>query len=192
MGNIKEIIIKNQIYHVFNDMINIEDFDSSLLKIDKKSCKKIVVYNIRYIATKKTDDYENIHSVNPLYLMIGKVDGFIEEKNGSEYLVFDYTHENKEVFTRYTELWDGIKNQIETINGGKAGEYGKDFIKIKFGTDDDLPLNKPLKFPTMAIVVDLFLKKMVNFIHKFIYMNVSMSYKNNTVQKNLCFRRNWH
>ena len=175
--NIKEIIIKNQTYHVFNDMINIEDFDSSLLKIDKKSCKKIVVYNIRYIATKKTDDYENIHSVNPLYLMIGKVDGFIEEKNGSKYLVFDYTHENKEVFTRYTELWDGIKNQIETINGGKAGEYGKDFIKIKFGTDDDLPLNKPLKFPTMAIVVDLFLKKMVNFIHKFIYMNVCMSYK---------------
>ena len=51
--NIKEIIIKNQTYHVFNDMINIEDFDSSLLKIDKKSCKKIVVYNIRYIATKK-------------------------------------------------------------------------------------------------------------------------------------------
>ena len=151
--NIKEIIIKNETYHVFNDMINIEDFDSSLLKIDKKSCKKIVVYNIRYIATKKIEDYENIHSVNPLYLMIGKVDGFIEEKNGSKYLVFDYTHENKEVFTRYTELWDGIKNQIETINGGKASEYGKDFIKIKFGIDDDLPLNKPLKFPTMTIVV---------------------------------------
>ena len=134
-------------------MINIKDFDLSLLKIDKISYKNIGIYNTGYITIKKTDDYENIHSVNPLYLMIGKVDGFIEEKNGSEYLVFDYTHENKEVFTRYTEFWDGIKTQIETINGGKAGEYGKDFIKIKFGTDDDLPLNEPLKFPTITIIV---------------------------------------
>ena len=54
---------------------------------------------------------------------------------------------------KYTELCDGIKNEIEIINGGKAGEYGKDFMKIKFDSDDDLPLNKQLKFPTMTIVV---------------------------------------
>ena len=51
-----------------------------------------------------------------------------------------------------TELWDGIKNEPETINGGKAGEYDKDFMKIKFNTDDDLPLDKQLKCPTMTIV----------------------------------------
>ena len=37
---------------------------------------------------------------------------------------------------KYTELWDGIKNKIETINGGKSGAYGKDFMKITFNTDD--------------------------------------------------------
>ena len=55
-------------------------------------------------------------------------------KDGSQYLVFDSTDKNKEVFKKYTELWDGIKNEIETINGGKRGEYGIDFTKIKFNT----------------------------------------------------------
>ena len=59
-------------------MINIKDFDSCLLKIDKKSYKNIDIYYIGYITIKKIDDYENIYSVNLLYLMIGKVDGHIE------------------------------------------------------------------------------------------------------------------
>ena len=53
MGNIKQITIKNRTYHFFNDMINIEDFDSSLLKIDKKSYKNIDIYYIGYITRKK-------------------------------------------------------------------------------------------------------------------------------------------
>ena len=82
-----------------------------------------------------------------MYLIIGKVDGHIKsKKNGSKYLVFDSTDENKEVLKKYTELWDGIKNEIETINGGKKYIYSKDFMKIKFNTDDNLSLNKPLKF----------------------------------------------
>ena len=96
---------------------------------------------------KKIDDYENIYSINPLYLIIGEVDGHIEEKRENKYLVFDSRDENREVLEKYTELWDGIKNEIKTINGGKEGEYGKDFMKIKFDIDDDLPLNKPLKLP---------------------------------------------
>ena len=80
MRRIKEINIKNRTYYLFNDLINIEDFDSSLLKIDKKSFKNIGIYNIGYITIKKIDDYENIYSVNPLDLIIGKVDGFIERK----------------------------------------------------------------------------------------------------------------
>ena len=75
MGNIKQISIKNRAYYFFNDMINIKDFDSSLLKIDKKSFKNIVIHNIRYITIKTIDDHENIYSVNPLYLMIDKIDG---------------------------------------------------------------------------------------------------------------------
>ena len=62
-----------------------------------------------------------------MYLISSKVDGHIEcnsveEKNGDKYLVFDSTDENKEVLKKYTELWDGIKNETETINSGKKGE----------------------------------------------------------------------
>ena len=133
-------------------MFHIKDFDSSLLKIDKKSYKNIGIYNIRYITIKKIDDYEIIHIVNPLYLMIDEVIGDIKQNNGSKYLVFDSTDEIKNI-KKDIELWDGIKNKIEVINGGKTSEYGKVFLKIKFDSDDDLLLNKQIKFPTMTIVV---------------------------------------
>ena len=55
MGDIKQINIKNRTYYSFNGMINIKDFDSSLLKIDKKSYKNIGIYNIGYITIKKID-----------------------------------------------------------------------------------------------------------------------------------------
>ena len=142
----------------YNDINNIEEFNSSLLKIEKKLYKDIDIYYIRYITIKKIGNCENIYSVNPLYLIIGKVDGHIEENNGNKYLVFDSTElhstgENKEVLEKYTELWDGIKNEIETINGSRKGEYGKDFIKIRFNTHDNLPLNKPLKLHLLITIV---------------------------------------
>ena len=84
MGNNEEINIKNRYCYIFNDMINIKNFYSNLLKIDKKSCKNISIYHIGYFTSQKTDDYENIQSVNPLYLIIGKVDKFIEKQNGKQ------------------------------------------------------------------------------------------------------------
>ena len=105
------------------------------------------------LQLKKTGDCENIYSVNPLYLITGKVDGHIEENIESKYLVFDSTDENKEVSKKYRELWYGIKNEIETINSGKKVEYGKNFMKVKFNTDDNLPLNEPLKLHLLTIIV---------------------------------------
>ena len=103
-----------------------------------------------------------------MYLIIGEVDGFIEEKNGSKYLVFDSTDENKEVLTKYTEIWDGIENEIETINGGKKGKYGKDFMKIRFDTGDYFPLNKPLKLQIITILVRSVFAEDGKFFRKFI------------------------
>ena len=70
-------------------MTDIKTFDADLLKIDKKSYKDIGIYNIGYITRKKIDDYENIYSVNPLYLRINHANGYIEEKGANKYLVFD-------------------------------------------------------------------------------------------------------
>ena len=74
MGQVKELNIKNRTYCFFNDMINIEELDSKLLKIDKKLYKGIDIYYIGYIIIKKIGDCENIYSANPLYLIIGEVD----------------------------------------------------------------------------------------------------------------------
>ena len=80
MGTVKQIYIKNRTYYFYNDMINIRKFDSNLLKTDKKSNKHIDIYNIGYITIKKFDDYENIYSVNLLYLTIAHASEYIEEK----------------------------------------------------------------------------------------------------------------
>ena len=111
-ANVKSIVIKNRTYYFFNDRINIKNFDSNLLKIDKKSYKNNGICNTEDITIKKIDDYENIHSVNPLYVMIVKVNGYIEEKSRSKYLVFNSAEENKELLKKYNEIWDGIKKEI--------------------------------------------------------------------------------
>ena len=103
----KSINSKNSTYYFFN---------TSLSKIDKKSYKSIDIYYIRYITIKKNDDYDDINSANPLYLIVNTVDGHNEEKNGNKYLVFDSTRKNKEVLNKYTELWDGIKHLIWKID----------------------------------------------------------------------------
>ena len=63
MGKVKQIEIKNRTYHFYNDMINLENFESNLLKIDKKHQKSIDIYYIGYITIKKIDDCGNIHNV---------------------------------------------------------------------------------------------------------------------------------
>ena len=134
-------------------MINIKEFDSSQLKIDKKSYKTIGIYYIGYITIKSIIDYENINSVNPLYLIIAQVDGYIEENNGNKYLTFASTDKSKKVLEKYTKLWDKTKFHIQTMNADKSGEYNKDYIKIKFNSDDDLPLNKMLKLHMLTMIV---------------------------------------
>ena len=107
-------------------MINIKDFDSNFLKINKKSYENIDIYYIECI-TIKDFHYVKINSVNPLYIIIGKADGYTEEKNGNKYLIFASTDKNKELLTKYIKLWDEIKYLIKKINGGEAGKYGKEY-----------------------------------------------------------------
>ena len=73
--------------------------------------------------------------------MIGEIIGHIEEKSGSEYLVFDLADETKDMLKKSNELWDGIKDKIEITNDNVC-KYGTDFTKVKFDIDDKLPLNK--------------------------------------------------
>ena len=115
MWNIKQINkIKNRTYYFFDDMIKIKDFDSNLLKIAKTSYKKNDICYIGY-TTIKDSDCVKIDSVNSLYLIIDKVDVYIEEENESKYSTLVFTDKNKEVLKKYAELWDRIQNLIKKI-----------------------------------------------------------------------------
>ena len=153
MEKVKQINIKNWTYYFYNNIIDLKNFDARLLKVDKKDYNEIDIYYIGYVTVKKIANCNNINSVNPLYLMINEMIGHFEEKNENKYLVLDEIDENKEVLNKYEEVWEGIKKEIETINGGKKIEYGKDFKKIRFESNDDLPLNKPIKLCLLTIII---------------------------------------
>ena len=153
MGEIKQINIKNRTYYFYNDQIDLKNFDAKLIKIDQNDYNEIDIYYIAYVTVKKIDNCKNINSVNPLYLMINEMIGHFEEKNENKYLVLDDVDENKEVSKKYKEVWEGVKKEIETINGGKKIEYEKDYMKLMFKSNDDLPLNKPIKLRFLTIII---------------------------------------
>ena len=145
MGSLKEIMIKNRTYYFYNDIIDIETFNSNMLKLDKKSYKNLDIYNIGYGTIKKIGYGYDINSVNPLYLCTDNANGYIEEINEDKYLVFDVTYENKKILKR-------IMDKIKKIDDDWL-EYSKDYMKIRFSSDDNLPLNKPLKFYNMTVCI---------------------------------------
>ena len=85
------------------------------------------------------------------------------------------------MFKRYADVWSGIKGQVEKINNVQVGEYEKDYMKIQFNSDDNLPLNKMLKFRILTIIIrskiGYYKKRMVNTIQEFIWTAVCMKYK---------------
>ena len=94
MVTTKQLNIKNRAYYFYDDLINLKDFDPKLLKLDKKSFNNVSMYYIEYVA--KKPEY-SINSVNPLYLLIAELDGYIEEKERSKYLNIAFTDSNNEV-----------------------------------------------------------------------------------------------
>ena len=147
MKTLKQVNKKNRQNYFFNSMTNIKNFDSNLLSIDQISFKSTdcVIYDIEY--------FKNLNSKNSLHLVFNNVDVYIEENNEDKYLIFALTDKNKEALENYTELWDEIKGQIELISGKEPTEYKKNFMKIRFESDDDLPLGKILNIPASLIIV---------------------------------------
>ena len=148
----KELNIKNRTYYFWNDQINIKNFVPELLKLDKKSSIGANIYYTSYV-TKKLG--YNFNSVNLLYLVIDEIDGFVETssvENGIKYLNILLTDSNNEVLKKYAKVWRGIEDRIAKINNS-VGEYKKDYMEIKFDSDDNIPLNVVLKFHVLTVVI---------------------------------------
>ena len=123
-----------------------------MLKLDKKSYKNLDIYNIGYVTIKKIGYGYDINSVNPLYLRIDNANGYIEEINEDKDLVFNVTDENEKLLKRYDGVFNGIIDKIKKIDDDWL-KYSKGYMKIKFNSDDNLPLNKQLKFYNMTVTI---------------------------------------
>ena len=95
-------------------------------------------------------------------MRIDNASGYIEEQGSNKCLIFDSTDENKELLKRYDDVFNGLK--LKKKDDDWLG-YTKDYTKIKFNSDDNLPLNKSLKFYNIAITIRLV--KIISFIHKY-------------------------
>ena len=151
MGSIKEINIKNRTYYFCNDITDIKTFDSNNLKLDKKTYKDLDIYNIGYVTIKNIGHGYDVNSVNPLYLHIDNVGGYIEEINEDKYLVFDDI--NKKLLEKCDDVFNGILSKVKKIDDDDWLEYSKCYKNIQFSSDDDLPLNKPLKFYQITVTI---------------------------------------
>ena len=111
-----------------------------------------------------------IYSVNPLYLIFGKVNGYFEEINENKYLTLVLTNKSKEKLKIYRELWSKITDLIRSITKN-SDYYDEKYMKIKSGLDDDLPLNKMIEIQIIAIVVNAifsFLKNNNYYLQSFL------------------------
>ena len=110
-NKVKDISIKNHTYYFFDDIINIKNFDPYNIKIDGKSYKDILINYFGYVIIKDSK-YVIINSVNPLCLVLNKVNGYFEEINKRKYLTLVPTNESKEKIKKYEEMWIKIKKNI--------------------------------------------------------------------------------
>ena len=100
----------------------------------------------------KDSKYVKINIAIPLCLMLNKVNGYFIEINGNKYLTVVPTNESKEKIKKYEELWIKVRDLIRSVTK-KPNDYDEKYIKIKFYSDDELPLNKTIEIPVMIIVV---------------------------------------
>ena len=129
-NKIKDIDMKNRTYYFFSDIINIKKFDRNNIKIDEKSYKNVSMYYIGYVTIKHSK-FVKINSINPLYFIFSKVNGYFEEINKSKYLTLVPTNESKEKIKEYEQLWSKIRDLIRSIT--KISEYyDEKYMKIKW------------------------------------------------------------
>ena len=150
MGATKEINIKNRTYYFYNDIIDLDEFDESKIRVDKKVFNDIDIYYLGYEYKKKITECNVIRSVNPLYLRIVDIKGqFGKGKDDAWYLVIS---DKDDFYKRLVDILKSIKNKI-TEKTRDALEYDKDYMKIKFESNNIFPTDKDVNIHLSTIVI---------------------------------------
>ena len=122
-------------------MINIKNLDPNKIKIHEKSYKNILISYIRYVTVKNLNYIKINNSINPLCLIIKKINGYIEESNRNKNLTLVHTDESKDTQKNCEELWNTIRDIVGSVTNN-SDNYDKKYMRIKFNSDDNLPLKK--------------------------------------------------
>ena len=151
---LKSLKIKSQSYYFWNDMVYLKEFDPDLVKVNKRELR--INGDVYYIGYEMNKPQYNINSVNRLYLIVKGLVGNVEKIKGSEdrYLVID--ERNKEIINVFDNLFDFIEKKIKDDNkvnfGGDTKIIG--YNKLRFSSDIDLTLDRPIKFHSLIIVIN--------------------------------------
>ena len=150
MGTTKEINIKNRTYYYYNDIIDLDEFDESKIKADKRDFNDIDIYYLGYEYKKKITECNVIRSGNPLYLRIVDIKGQFEKgKDDAWYLVIS---DKDDVYKKLVDIFESSKNKI-TEKTWDALEYDKDYMKIKFESNNVFPTDKDVNIHLSTIVI---------------------------------------
>ena len=163
--DIKLLEIKTKINYNWNDIIYINDFNADLLEIIKRESKiGANIYHIGY-------DY---NTVKPLYFVVGRLIGYIEEIEGSsdKYLVIASSVRNRNIISVFDMVWASIEDKIS------PGIKIKDYNKFRFNSDIDLPLNTIIEFRSLVINISCVIEK-DNEYYPEIYLDECLYVKDN-------------
>ena len=149
MGELKQINIKNRTYYFYSDIIDLDEFDESKIKVDKKDFNDIDIYYLGYEHKKKISECNVINSINPFYLRTVDMNGQFEKgKDDAWYLIIS----NDDAFKKHVDIFESIKNKV-TEKTWDAVEYDKDYMKIKFESNNILPASKDVNIRMATIII---------------------------------------
>ena len=151
MGEIKQINIKNRTYYFYNDIINLDEFDGSKIKVDRKNFNDIDIYYLGYEYKKKITECNEINSVNPLYLRIKDMKGQFKKSKGDNvwYLIISG---DENILRISVNTYKSFRAKIEE-NAVGIVQYDKDCMIIKFESNDNLPTDNTVNMRRVIIII---------------------------------------
>ena len=150
LGN-KQINIKNRTYYFYNDIIDLDEFDGSKIKVDKKNFNEIEIYYLGYEYKEKITECNVINSVNPLYLRILDMEDKFKKGKGDNvwYLII---FGDADVLRNFENIWKSIRAKIEENTGGIV-QYDKDYMKRKIKSHDNLPIDNIVNILQVTMII---------------------------------------
>ena len=181
--DIKSLEIKTKINYNWDDIIYINDFNADLLEIIKR--KSRIGANIYQIGYALDPDYD-YNTIKPLYFVVGRLIGYIEEIEGSidKYLVVASSVRNKNIISLLDMVWTSIEDKIN------PGIKIKDYNKFRFNSDIDLPLNTITEFRSLVINISCVIEKDSEYYLE-IYLDECLYIKDNPCPTTTLFSKKY-